>query len=57
MHKIFFKIDGHEYECLVIDENKEKAIENIKRNYFGVEDEFTIYPITARTIIELKGNF
>lgn len=56
-YQVFFKIDGYEHECLVIDESEERAIENIKSNYFGVEEEVVVYPVINRQIIELNGLF
>ena len=54
--QIFFKIDNYPHECLVIDENEEKAKEQICKSYFGVE-EITAYPITEKMIVDVGCNF
>lgn len=53
--QIFFKIDGYQNECLVIEENEEKAIEYLKQNYLGVENEsITVFKVENRMIVEMN---
>lgn len=57
-YQVFFKIDGYEKECLVIDENEEKAKKNVNMNYLGInDDEITVLPVTSRMIVDMSGFF